>query len=341
MCKVSVILPTYNRLEQLRQVIAALEVQTFPAADFEVVVVSDGSTDGTDHYLHAVTTSFHFVPVTQANQGPAAARNHALLHSKGELVLFIDDDVVPTPRLIDEHVRTHEAHDKALVVLGPMLTPPDFEMVPWVEWEQAMLVKQYRDMSAQRWTPTARQFYTGNASVPHSLLASTNGFDTSFQRAEDVELAYRLAKQGARFVFNPAAIGYHYANRSFTSWLTVAYEYGRNDVIFTRDRGQSWLLPVIMHEHVTRHPFVRQLIRLSLARKMISAIAVKGLIWVAKISDATGFDAITRRAYSGIYNLYHCQGIADELGGRDQFFDYLSAAIGAPLPPHPLVPEEI
>ena len=79
------------------------------------------------------------------------------------------------------------------VVMGPMLTPNDFAMPAWVAWEQAMLMKQYDDMNAGNWQPTARQFYTGNTSLARQHLIQTGGFDTSFRRGEDVELAYRLA----------------------------------------------------------------------------------------------------------------------------------------------------
>ncbi|MCA9971067.1 MAG: glycosyltransferase family 2 protein, partial [Anaerolineales bacterium] len=261
---VTVILPTYNRLPRLRQVIAALETQQ-DAPPFEVVVVSDGSTDGTNEYLHALHTPLRLTAVTQPNRGVAATRNHGLLIATGELVLFVDDDVVPGPRLIAEHVAWHQIHGKDVVVMGPMLSPPDFAMHPWVQWEQAMLAKQYADMQAGRWQPTARQFYTGNTSLRRQHLQEAGGFDASFRRAEDVELAYRLADRGLRFLFNPDAVGYHYAERSFASWIAIPYAYGRNDVIFHRDKGQRWLLPTIAYEfRHSRHALIRQLTRLCL-----------------------------------------------------------------------------
>ena len=70
--------------------------------------------------------------------------------------------------------------------------------------------------------------YSNTSLGSHHILG---GFDASFRRAEDVELAYRLAKQGLRFLFNPKAIGYHVAERSFNSWIAIPYAYGRNYVI--------------------------------------------------------------------------------------------------------------
>ena len=325
---VSVILPTYNRLARLRRVLAGLARQSHPLEDVEVIIVSDGSTDGTDAYLAGLNGARvdeappHVIPVFQPNGGVATARNAGLARAAGDLVLFIDDDVVPAPQLLAEHVATHAAQGQGVVVLGPMLTPPEFAMQPWVRWEQAMLVKQYDDMVAGHWAPTARQFYTGNTSLPRRYLVEAGGFDPAFRRAEDVELAYRLADRGLRFVFNPNAVGYHYAERSFRSWLQIPYLYGRNDVIFTRDKGQTWLLPTIWKEYaIHRHKLIRGMTRLCLDRPWLARPTIAGLRLAAAVGDRLGIEQAPRLAYSGIFNLRHYQGIADELGGRTAFFD--------------------
>jgi hypothetical protein len=219
-------------------------------------------------------------------------------------------------------------------------------MAPWVQWEQAMLVKQYEDMANGRWLPTARQFYTGNTSLARRHLLEAGGFDPTFRRAEDVELAYRLAANGLRFVFNAEAIGYHYAERSFASWLAIPYAYGRNDVIFSRDKGQSWLLPTILYEFRQRRPLIRALTRLCLDRPLLTRFTISTLNQIANLAhrllskvsskqlavsspDDTAhrslltahyLAALYRLAYSGIFNLRHYQGIADEMGGRTPFF---------------------
>ncbi len=323
-------MPTYNRLQQLRQVLAGLEAQTHPLANFEVIIVSDGSTDGTDAYLATLQTPLTVVPVTQANAGPAAARNRGVAAARSELVLFLDDDVVPTPGLVSEHLRMHEQHGDRVVVLGPMLIPDDFYLSPWVRWEQKMLEKQYGDMLGGKWTPTARQFYTGNASLRRQHLLDAGGFDPAFRRAEDVELAYRLADAGLGFVFTPEAVGYHYARRSFASWLKTPYLYGRNDVIFTRDKGQTWLLPNIFEEFHGRHPLIRALTRLSLSRALLRRPLIGLLVFIATAGNRLGLERVARHAYSGIFNLLHYQGVADELGGRRQFFQRVTQADASP-----------
>jgi GT2 family glycosyltransferase len=320
MPSLSIIMPTYNRLAQLQKVLSGLEQQSHPLTGFEVVIVSDGSTDGTSEFLHAYAGPLNLRPYVQSNQGAAAARNLAIQKAEGELVIFLDDDVVPEPPFVAEHVRVHQHSHDDIVVLGPMLTPTDFALKPWVRWEQAMLYKQYGDIAAGRWQPTARQFYTGNASVARCHLLAVGGFDTTFRRAEDVELAYRLAEHGLTFLFNPEAIGYHYADRSFASWLQTPYLYGRNDVIFARDRRQPWLLATIMAEFQERHLFIKALTQLCLSRQKVSAIFVQALRRAATLSHLSGLNSLSNRAYSGIFNLYYYQGMADELDGRQAFF---------------------
>ena len=83
---------TYNRLDRLKRVLDGLEKQTYSLTDFEVVVVSDGSPDGTDDYLRTLETPLRLTAVFQPNQGVAVARNHGLERATGELVLFVDDD---------------------------------------------------------------------------------------------------------------------------------------------------------------------------------------------------------------------------------------------------------
>ncbi len=322
----SIVLPTFNRLDRLKRVLAAFEKQTIAPSEFEIIVVSDGSSDGTNEFLRALKTPLNVTPIFQANQGVAVARNTGIANAHGDLVLFVDDDVVPAPNLVEQHLATHTQHGERIVALGPMLTPNDFAMMSWVRWEQAMLQKQYDAMARGDWAPTARQFYTGNTSLRRQHLLDAGGFDPKFRRAEDVELAYRLADRGLKFIFNGNAIGWHYAERSFASWLQIPYVYGRNDVIFTREKNQTWLLPTICYEFRGRHPFIRTLTQVCLDHKNLSAFAIESLKRAAQVS------VLSRMAYSGIFNMRHYQGVADELGGRDKFFACVASAQPTQVP---------
>jgi glycosyltransferase involved in cell wall biosynthesis len=317
----SVIVPTYNRLPRLRRVLEGLGHQTASSSSFEVIVVSDGSVDGTDDYLRSHRPPVPVVVVSQTNQGPAAARNAGIAAARGELALFIDDDVVPGPTLIQVHLDSHRREGPDVVVMGPMLSPPDARLSPWVAWEQAGLYKQYAAMVAGEWEPTARQFFTGNASLRRSHLCRAGGFDPRFTRAEDVELAYRLAGQGLRFVFNPDAEAYHYAERSYGSWLDIAYSYGLNDVAFATEGNQTWLLPTVRREFEEQHRLVQALVRSCLSRRALATTAVMTLGAVGVLAGGRRSTTASRAALSGAYALRYYQGVDDALGGGRRFFD--------------------
>jgi GT2 family glycosyltransferase len=329
--RLSVVVPTYNRVARLRHVIEALAQQTYPADAYEVVVVSDGSSDGTDRYLQTVRTPMRLRWFSQSNRGPAAARNAGVEQADGEFIVFIDDDVVAEPQLLAEHVRAHQEADGEVAVMGPLLTPEGFAMAPWVRWEQEMLSKQYSAMLRGRWHPTARQFYTGNASVRRSHILAAGGFDESFRRAEDVELAYRLAARGVGFVFTMKAAAKHFAERSYRSWLDGAYAYGRNDARFARDRGQSWLLPVVHQEFGERHILARALVRLCRGRPRIGSAAAATLKLAADAASLIHAERAERAAYSGLFNLRYCSGLLDELGDPG----FLFRRIAPPVEPVP------
>src|SRR5687768_13143566 len=93
---VTVVVPTYNRRDRLHSVLLGLTTQDYDVS-FETVVVSDGSDDGTDEYLASGLVPLPVVACRQPNSGPASARNRGFETASGELILFLDDDVVPSP----------------------------------------------------------------------------------------------------------------------------------------------------------------------------------------------------------------------------------------------------
>ncbi len=312
--QISVVVPTFNRVGRLRHVVSALLRQEFPVDDYEIIIVSDGSTDGTLEYFEKLRSEKNVRCFSQSNRGPAAARNLGLEEAAGEFVVFIDDDVVALPSLLAEHMRAHRDAGREVVVCGPLLSPSDFVMLPWVRWEQEMLMKQYQALMEGLWDASPRQFYTGNASVRRALVLAVGGFDEGFRRAEDVELAYRLSKLGLHFIFGNRAVGLHYAERSYRSWLEMAETYGRNDIIFARDRDQKWLLPTLASEFRQRHILVRSLVRSCLGRPRLTALATSIMKLVADAATHLGAEKIERIAYSSLFNLQYYSGVSEELG---------------------------
>jgi GT2 family glycosyltransferase len=308
----SVVIPTYNRRDGLERLLRALAQQTYPADQFEVVVVNDGSTDGTDALLRQIETPYRLHALNQANAGPAAARNLGVEQAEGRIIVFLDDDVVPDAGLLAAHAAAQEGADD-LVVVGPMSPPNDGTRSVWVRWEERQLLKQYDAMANGRYPCTPRQFYTGNASAPRTLLEAAGGFDDRFKRAEDVELAFRMWSLGARFYFEARANVIHYASRSFRSWATTPYQYGRYDVVMGREKGIETFQLACM-EFERRNVWSQRLTRGSVGKPWRQPISM-ALAAAAIVADWVGQDQVASFALSGIFNLQYWQGASDELGG--------------------------
>ncbi|HEX3596477.1 MAG TPA: glycosyltransferase family A protein, partial [Polyangiaceae bacterium] len=105
--ELSVVMPTYNRKARLLRVLSALGRQTADTKHFEVVIVDDGSTDGTSDAVRATSHPFALRLLQQKNGGPARARNTGVDAASGKLILFLDDDVEPLPELVGEHLSSH------------------------------------------------------------------------------------------------------------------------------------------------------------------------------------------------------------------------------------------
>jgi GT2 family glycosyltransferase len=227
-------------------------------------------------------------------------------------VVFLDDDVVPSPTLLEIHAAVQGNADD-LVVVGPMYPPTDWQRSVWVRWEERQLLKQYAAMDQGLYACTPRQFYTGNASAPRDLLLRSGGFDQRFKRAEDVELAFRLWAMGARFQFEPNADVLHYASRSFKSWMRTPYQYGRYDVVMGREKGIN-TFELACWEFERRHAWSRKLTRACVGRPWRKPAAA-GLFLAASVADKVGLENGASFALSAIFNLQYWQGASDELGG--------------------------
>ena len=105
----------------------------------------------------------------------------------------------------------------------------------------------------------------------------------------------------------------HFAERSFRAWLDVAYTYGRNDVIFARDRNQKWLLSAIRQEFSNRHFLIRSLVRTCKGRSRLTRIATSALKLAADSATLLRANDIERGAYSGLFNLHYYNGLFNEL----------------------------
>ena len=320
----SVVIPTYNRKESLKVTLDALgrqgplPGQAMPS--FEVVVISDGSTDGTEKFLaeYAASASYPLRWIQQENGGPAKARNRGVHEATGEVIVFIDDDVEPAPPCLAVHASHHEKDDK-IAVIGPMSPDPARrrEEPVWIAWEHEMLQRQYKSLVTLEWggvgTP---HYYTGNASQRREHVLAVGGFNEKFQRMEDIELAVRMEKERqVRFRFDPKAAALHRPMRTFASWLKVPYAYGGRMVARAKTGEESWR---VVAAAWTRRNRLTQMIALYVLPRPNLSGPTERILQSAAVRLYSLPGASLRYsgllALSALYNIRLLEGARDELG---------------------------
>ena len=104
----SVIIPTYQRIESLQRVLLALTNQSLPEDRYEVIVSIDGSTDTTEFMLSQLSVPFSLRWIVEENKGPGAARNRGAALAQYDALLFLDDDIIAEPELLASHLKHHK-----------------------------------------------------------------------------------------------------------------------------------------------------------------------------------------------------------------------------------------
>jgi GT2 family glycosyltransferase len=310
----SVIVPTHNRQSFLPGLLASLAAQTHPADRWELILVVDGSTDGTREYLElgGGRRPPHMTCVFQAAQGAPAARNAGARKATGRGLLFLDDDMIAAPQLVAEHARYHRGAPDT-VVIGH-LSLPAAGRDAWTAWEDAQVARHYTLLDSGKRPPGPRDFFSGNCSVAAPLFNSVLGYNTRLQRTEDLELGYRLHGAGARFFYCAAADSLHLGTHSFDRWLRNARIYGESDVLLGWQHGHQELQTGIFQWFHQRNPLIRRLVRLCSARPPLEGPITTVLDQTGRLAHRLGARPVANAAYSAIYNLAYWLSLSQALG---------------------------
>jgi glycosyltransferase involved in cell wall biosynthesis len=267
MKRVTVVIPTFNRKEILTKAIRAHLAQSALSETKEILVVDDGSTDGTEarvlEFAADSPVSIHYWQ--QSKRGQASARNLGIREAKGEIILFTDDDIIPAPDCVAEHLRWHDRHPELhAAVLGYVTWCPDVRPTPFMRWfgldGPLFAYAHFHGKSELDF----RAFYTCNLSLKTDFLRRTEGFDEEFKGYgyEDTELGYRLQKNGMRLLYNPRAVGYHYKHVKFADACHRAQQVAVAFPIFERKEAGKYLLDLQGRECSPSQPrgFVRRML---------------------------------------------------------------------------------
>ncbi|HRH41380.1 MAG TPA: glycosyltransferase [Pyrinomonadaceae bacterium] len=206
--KVSIIIPTHNRLEKLRETVEYLRLQDFPTTDYEIVVVDDGSNPPVT-FEKEFTVLPNVRIVRLEGEERSVARNSGAREANGELLIFVDDDITTKEDFVENHWQIHQEFTNALAI-GEILLPESSLDTPFGRFRQKL---EQTNIPRQRGLVAEKNFCAAaNASIKHELFLQLGGFDTTISSSEDQDFALRHTAQGGKIVFLPEAEVIHRDN---------------------------------------------------------------------------------------------------------------------------------
>jgi glycosyltransferase involved in cell wall biosynthesis len=246
--EISVVVPTFNRRKIVTRTVEALFAQNPVAAAYEIIVVVDGSADGTAAALRLLRPTCPFRVIEQENRGPSAARNAGYRAATANLVLFLDDDMLADPGLVAAHVAAHKSRG-GIVAFGSLYlssdSPPSLATECFNREIGAFYLERKRN-PRREWQVADCVF--SNASMPRALLNEVGGFDETFRKREDLELGVRLLDSGVQQLYVDDAVAYQYFEKTSADLIHDAEAFALGDVKFAHKhpsaiiKGQlNWL----------------------------------------------------------------------------------------------------
>ncbi len=229
MPEISVVIPAYNCIHTLPQVIKKLAEQSIIGSGMEIIVIDDGSTDGTRDWLRSMAaTRAEFKYIFQENRGPASARNRGIEIAAGKIILFLDADVIPSPELLPEHINFHRQNpDEHIALRGRTIDmrSPDNKKEAWTRPSVASFKTKSPDNANLPWV----EFLSGNISLKRKFLIENQlRFNEKLYVGEDVELGFRAQQHGLILHFSEKAVGYHQHPITLQSFLNKGILAGKS-----------------------------------------------------------------------------------------------------------------
>lgn len=223
----SVIVPTFERPDQLQTCLEALANQDYRPSDYEAVIVDDGSCEAISPALWKRFDNLQVTLLRQKNTGPAAARNHGAQHARGRWLLFTDDDCVPPPGWMKMTARELAANP-GCVIGGRTINGLHKNLC--AEMSQMITDAAYRYYNKD--AENAVFFSSNNLAMSTEVFTSVGGFDPAFRCAEDRDFCDRARASGCRLVYVRDSVLEHRHNLSWGSFCRQHFNYGQGALHF-------------------------------------------------------------------------------------------------------------
>jgi glycosyltransferase involved in cell wall biosynthesis len=300
--------------------LAALEDQDNPRDRMEVIVVADGCTDDTHEVLGQYRGPLSVRLIQQPNQGPAAARNAGATSAKGECLLFLDDDVVPNPRLVSAHLRAHQRSPGG-VVIGPY--PPSHLGAGLLDLAvQAWWRNVFEELLKVGCRHSFASVLTGNLSLSADLFRRLGGFDTRFRAHEDYEFGMRLIKADIMIVHEPEALALHHYQSYLAAHIERKMDEGRGDVMLL-ERYPELATELPLYRLMRSPAWQDRMIRtLALHRVPLTGMLRRLLLGLLDSLDAAGLSGAWGMLKGLLERYAYLHAVADQLGGVRPVIDF-------------------
>lgn len=231
--KISVVIPTYNRVRLLRNCLISLFNQNYPKDKFEVIVVDDGSRCFAQEVINSFTKDFKLKYVCQKHQGPAAARNLGIRESKAEIIAFIDDDCVADKDWLQNIYSLYKTYSDVEIIQGK--SSQFHSSSPLSKMHQALssLANEKRIIKSSDDPDINYALFFGplNASIKKSAVLKYNlHFDENLITREDIDLYRRIKEVGLNIIYSEKVhVNYSYQCNNLKAFFKRHFHYGRGE----------------------------------------------------------------------------------------------------------------
>lgn len=252
----SVVIPTYNKKERLSLTLESFNYQTEDSANWEVILVDDGSTEPIDDFVKCLNPKYSLRYLRQENAGRSASRNKGIKEAAGKIIIFCDDDLIVAKEFISSHISAQNNGNNRIVhgliynlpnlkffkdpIAGILYSDIESDARSMEQIRKYLIsdneVRDLNKINEQKKITFFEKilqsiflsdnqelkwlgFTGGNTSCPRSLLEEVGMFDPDFGKkwgCEDLELGYRLYLKRAEFQYSYTAVNYHIAHHRMT-----------------------------------------------------------------------------------------------------------------------------
>ncbi len=282
----SIIVPTHNRPAALGRCLNSILKLDFPPSEYEVIVINDGGCAIEEEVGIFLQDRVPVLLLEQANQGPAAARNAAVLHSNAQFLAFTDDDCAVDRDWLKHLVCGLRENPNAIAGGRTLSGIPEKPCSLANQLLIDFLYDYYHLTPGEKSQPAF--FASNNMAIRREVFQAVGGFDVRLRSAEDRDFCERIGQAGYSSIFTQSALVYHYHQLNLPQFLKLHYGYGGGNYFFhlyrkVRGWGNYRLEPINFYTGMLRYPFRGE--------KGWRAARLSLLLGLSQASNISGFTA--------------------------------------------------